>query len=307
MHLYVYFRGWRFLLAFGMTCLIGCRPNELESHLADPFRESLRTAGEKMNGKNRELFNALRYEVGTGGRREADMNVVKRGEQLREAAAALHRQLDALDQMLGSEAPAVDLPDSVRVGMKALAVHLADFAAGLAGLTEKKHRFFPKLPAQDALLPLEEQRRMRSVAAARLALAQLHAEVTMAENEALERLASKIGSLCCFCFTRITPVAAAASATVRVGDPYEAVLFLGTGSRSGWHLWSATLNGVPLRVTGEKLEVRLPPGPVAAEGSSLQITLQLLGKYGQDSTLVIRRPYPVIQRSATHLSPAIQP
>lgn len=309
MHLNIYCRCWPILL----LGLVGCRPAPPESHLTDPFLESLRTAGEKVNGDNRTLFNALRYEVGIGGRRNEDMDVVKQAEQLREASAALRQALDSLNRTLSSVPPVADWPDSIRVRIKALSVHLARFTARLAGLSEKKRPFFPGLPGQDTLHPLEDHLRTRSVGDVRLALAQLRAEVAMAEEEALDRLASKVGSLCCFCFTRITPVAVATSSTVRAGDPYEAVLFLGAGYRSGWHLWSATLNGVTVPVLTvpvltEKLEVHIPSGRIPAKGSdSLQITLHLVGKYGRDSTLVIRRSYPAIVRAATHLSPAIQP
>jgi len=178
---------------------------------------------------------------------------------------------------------------------------------GRTRFTEKKWHFTLGLPVVDTLHhPVEAYLPESSAGAARVALAKLRAEVNMAENEALDRLASKVASTCCFCAPRIVPVAVAAAAAVKAGDAYEAALFLGTGQRSDWHVWKAAFNGQLLSVRREEVRIALPPGPFPpGPDSQWQLDLHLVSRDGRDSTLVIRRPYPLILADPS--SPAMQP
>jgi hypothetical protein len=183
------------------------------------------------------------------------------------------------------------------------------FSTRLSRFTGKKWQFTLGLPVVDTLHhPVEAYLAEGSVSAARVALTQLRVEVTLAENEALDLLASKIGSTCCFCSPRIVPIALAASSTVKAGDAYEAALFLGTGHRSDWHVWKAAFNGQLLSVRREEVRITLPPGQFpSGPAAQWQMDLHLVSLDGRDSTLVIRRPYPLILPAANPSSSAIRP
>ena len=216
-----------------LFALVGCRPAGLESHLPDSFRNSLRAAGQQVNGRNRPLLNSLCYMVGNEGNRAGDLSVAKLAKDLHQSGQTLRDQIDTLDHLLGVEPSTEDLPANARLRVKGLSRNLTGFSTQLSRLSGKKWQFTLGLPVADTLRhPVEAYLAEGAVGAARVALTQLRVEVTLAENEALDLLASKVGSTCCFCSPRIMPVALAASSTVKAGDAYEAALFLGTGHRS---------------------------------------------------------------------------
>lgn len=302
----MYSRHWRILLlAFGLA---GCRSDSLENHLAGSFLARLHEAGDRANGRNQRLLNTLHYMVGSGGNRAEDVSIVKLADELHLASDGLRSQIDTLADLLAPEPPGASLPEVTLDRVETLSHSLTQFKTQLSRLSKKNWPFTPGLLRQDTLGPLAAYLREGSVAVARLALTRLRAEVAMAEYEALERLASTIGDLCCFCLPRITPVAAVAASTVQAGSEYQAELFLGTGHRSGWYAWKASLNGKSLSFVQDEAVAVLPPlASTSGPDSQWQLDLHLVHRDGRDSTLVIRRPYPVILPASTPSSPAARP
>ena len=285
-----------------LFALVGCRPAGLESHLPDSFRISLRAAGQHVSGRNRAFLNTLCYAVGKEGDRAEDLSGAKLARDLHQSGQALRDQIDTLDRLLGVEPSAEDLPANARLRVKGLSRNLMGFSTQLSRFTRNKWQFTIGLPRVDTLHhPVEAFLAEGSVGAARVALTQLHAEVTLAEKEALDLLASKVAATCCFCSPRIAPIALAASSTVKAGEAYEAALFLGTGQRSDWHVWKAAFNGQLLPVHREEAHITLPPGQfLPGPAAQWQMDLHLVSLDGRDSILVIRRPYP-------HILPAADP
>ncbi len=306
MHANFYCRCWpTFLLVLGLA---GCRPAPPESHLSDTFLARIREAGDRVNGRNQAIRNSMYYVAGTGGNRPEDVAVVQTGEALHQFSGRLCSQIDTLNVLLAGEPLTASRAEIALVRVKDLSGSLGNFETRLFLLTKQRHPFKLQLPAPGTLQTLEAYLREGSVAAARVALAQLRAEVVMAAQKALEYLASKLGSGCCMCFTRITPVAAASSAKVQAGSEYEAELFLGTGHRSGWYARTAVLNGQPLSFVRDEAVAVLPvPGSTAGRDSHWQLDLHVVSSDGRDSTLVIHRSYPVTLPASFPASSAAKP
>lgn len=291
-----------------LLALAGCRPDGPEHHLTHSFLERMREASVSVNGRNQAIRNSMYYVVGSGGNRPEDLAVVQIGEALHQSSGRLCSQIDTLHQLLAAEPPTASLADKATGRLKTLSRSLTDFETQLSKLTKEKQSITLGLPVTDTFQPLEGYLREGSVATARVALTQLRVEVVMAEQKVLEYLASKLGSSCCMCFTRITPVAAVAASTVQAGSEYQAELFLGTGHRSGWYAWKASLNGKSLSfVHDEAVAVLPPPASTSGPDSQWQLDLHVVSSDGRDSTLVIRRPYPVILPASVPSLPAAKP